>query len=34
MKSTRMRVWLVLLFLLGGMAAFADDLTEKIQSRQ
>ena len=34
MKSTRMRVWLMLLFLLGGMAAFADDLTEKIQSRQ
>ncbi len=26
MKSTRMRVWLLLLFLLGGMAAFADDV--------
>lgn len=26
MKSTRMRVWLLLLFLLGGIAAFADDV--------
>lgn len=26
MKSTRMRVWLMLLFLLGGIAAFADDV--------
>ena len=32
MKSTRMRVWLMLLFLLGWMAAFADDVEFDVTS--
>jgi len=32
MKSTKMRVWLMLLFLLGGMAAFADDVEFDVTS--
>lgn len=32
MKSTRMRVWLLLLFLLGGIGAFAADVEFKVTS--